>query len=264
MPTFKLTIAYDGSGFVGWQRQASGISIQGLLEDALSELDGRHVAVTGAGRTDAGVHATGQVAGISIERTIDSVSLVRAINTRLPDAVRVIGAIEAPASFHARFQARSKTYRYRIWNGEAISPFERAYAWHVPAPTLNVAAMSAAALLLEGRHDFGAFQAAGSETHDAERVVFSSRFTRGLADHDRGFAEGAGGWADRASLITYEICGSGFLRHMVRAIIGTLVEVGRDRHSVEWVAEVLESRERARAGPTAPPEGLFLVSVEYP
>jgi tRNA pseudouridine38-40 synthase len=263
MPTFRLTVAYDGTGLVGWQRQASGISVQGLLEDALSDLDGRHVAVTGAGRTDAGVHARGQVASVSIERAIDGVSLMRAINARLPQTVRVTGALEAAAAFQARFQARSKTYRYRIWNGEVMSPFERAYAWHVPAPALNVAGMSAAATLLEGRHDFAAFQAAGTETHETERVVFSSRVSGEPGGRHDPDDEGRREGPQASELITYEICGSGFLRHMVRSIIGTLVEVGRERRPVEWVAEVLRSRERARAGPTAPPEGLFLMSVDY-
>jgi tRNA pseudouridine38-40 synthase len=245
VPTFKLTVAYDGTGLIGWQRQASGVSVQGLLEDALSDLDGRHVAVTGAGRTDAGVHAMGQVAGLSIERAIDGVSLVRAVNARLPGTVRVTGALEVAATFHARFDAQSKTYRYRIWNAAVMSPFERLYAWHLPGPVLDVAGMSAGAALLEGRHDFAAFQAAGTETQGTERVVLASR----VSGEDE--------------LVTYEICGSGFLRHMVRSIVGTLVEVGRERRPVEWVAEVLRSRERARAGPTAPPEGLCLMSVDY-
>ena len=265
VPTFKLTIAYDGTGLVGWQRQASGISVQGLLEDALSELDRRHVAVTGAGRTDAGVHARGQVASLSIERAIDGVSLMRAINARLPQTVRVTGTLEVAAAFHARFHARSKTYRYRIWNGEVMSPFERAYAWHVPAALLNLAGMSAAAALLEGRHDFAAFQAAGTETQGTERVVFSSRVSGEPGGHLDSDDEGrrAGAQARPNELITYEICGSGFLRHMVRNIVGTLVEVGRERRPVEWVADVLGSRERGRAGPTAPPEGLFLMRVDY-
>ena len=144
MPTFRLTISYDGAPFVGWQRQASGTSIQGLLEDALGALDGREVIVTGAGRTDAGVHAIGQVASVSIERAIDGPSLARAVNARLPETVRVTDASEAPATFHARFNARSKTYRYRIWNDEVLSPFERAYAWHVAAPQLDVDAMAEA------------------------------------------------------------------------------------------------------------------------
>jgi tRNA pseudouridine38-40 synthase len=247
MPTFRLTIAYDGTGFVGWQRQASGTSIQGLLEDALGALDGREVVVTGAGRTDAGVHAIGQVAGVSLERAIDGPTLARAVNARLPEAVRVTDASEAPPAFHARFNARSKTYRYRIWNREVLSPFERAYAWHVAAPPLDVEAMAAAALVLEGRHDFAAFQAAGSDTRTTERTVLSSRVSRG----------------PEAPLITCEISGNGFLRHMVRNIAGTLGEVGRGHHPVAWVEEVLASRERARAGPTAPPEGLFLVRVDY-
>ena len=245
MPTFKLTMAYDGTGLVGWQRQASGISVQGLLEDALSELDDRRVAVTGAGRTDAGVHALGQVASVSLTREIDAASLVRAINSRLPTAIRVLGAAEAPTAFHARFDARAKTYRYRIWNAGVVSPFERAYVWHVPAPALDVDAMAAAAAVLEGRHDFAAFQTVGTDIQSTERVVCASR-VRG-----------------DAPLVTYEISGDGFLRHMVRAIVGTLVEVGRGKRSVAWMRDVLESRRRADAGPTAPAEGLFLVAVEY-
>jgi tRNA pseudouridine38-40 synthase len=247
MPTFRLTIAYDGAPFVGWQRQASGTSIQGLLEDALGALDGREVVVTGAGRTDAGVHAIGQVASVSIERAIDGPSLARAVNARLPRTVRVTDASEAPATFHARFNARSKTYRYRIWNAEVLSPFERAYVWHVAAPPLDVEMMAAAARVFEGRHDFAAFQAAGTETRTTERTVFSSRVSRG----------------PEPPLISCEISGTGFLRHMVRTIAGTLGEVGRGRQPVAWVEEVLASRERARAGPTAPPEGLFLVRVDY-
>src|SRR3989442_12677270 len=132
MTSFKIVLAYDGTQFVGWQRQAAGTSIQGLLEDALRALDQRDVAVIGAGRTDAGVHALGQVAGFSLERAIAPDALIRAVNGRLPDAVRVVSAVEVSPAFHARFGARSKTYCYRIWNGDVMSPFERAYAWHVP------------------------------------------------------------------------------------------------------------------------------------
>ena len=255
MTHFKLTIAYDGTGLVGWQRQASGVSIQGLLEDAFAELDGGEVAVAGAGRTDAGVHALGQVATVSLERAIDARSVVRALNTRLPESIRVIDAVEVPDTFHARFNARSKTYRYRIWNGDVLHPLERLYVWHVPAPPLDVEAMSAGAALLHGSHDFAAFQGTGTEPHSTERTIFSSS----IHGDDR-----AGIFTDRARLVEYEICGSGFLRHMVRNIVGTLVEVGRGRRPAAWVEEVLRSRERARAGPTAPAEGLFLVAVDYP
>jgi tRNA pseudouridine38-40 synthase len=261
VPTFKLTIAYDGSGFVGWQRQATGTSVQGLLEDALSELDGRHVDVTGAGRTDAGVHALGQVASVSLERAIDPHTLMRAVNSRLPASIRIVDAADAAPSFHARFDARSKTYCYRIWNGEVMNPFERAYVWHVPSPALDVAAMASAATLLEGRHDFAAFQAAGTDTRTTEREVFSSRVRAGSdlvqSPGDPLFHAKAPG------LITYEIAGAGFLRHMVRAIVGTLVEVGRGRRPPAWVGEVLRSRDRSEAGPTAPAQGLILVSLEY-
>jgi tRNA pseudouridine38-40 synthase len=243
--TFKITIAYDGTGFVGWQRQASGTSIQGLLEDALGELDGRPVTVIGAGRTDAGVHALGQVAAFSLERAIAADTVMRAVNARLPPAVRIVAAAEAPPGFHARFGARAKTYRYRIWNGEVISPFERDYAWHV-AGDLGVERMAGAARFVEGRHDFAAFQATGSETQTTEREVFSSTICRLSTE-----------------LIHYDITGDGFLRHMVRTIVGTLVEIGRGRRSVESIAETIRSRDRAAAGVTAPPEGLFLMAVVY-
>jgi tRNA pseudouridine38-40 synthase len=268
MTTFKIVLAYDGTEFVGWQRQAAGASIQGLLEDALRELDQRDVPVIGAGRTDAGVHALGQVAGFSLERTIAPDALIRAVNGRLPDAVRVLSAVEVSPAFHARFGARSKTYRYRIWNGGVMSPFERTYAWHVSGP-LAVEPMIAAARALEGTHDFASFQAAGGERLTTERLVFSSRVVAGLEScftaeegvpaNRSGAAPGSGD----GRLIVYEIAGNGFLRHMVRIIVGTLVEVGRGRRPVESMDEVLASRDRARAGPTAPPQGLILTCVEY-
>jgi tRNA pseudouridine38-40 synthase len=252
MTTFKITLAYDGTDFVGWQRQAAGVSIQGLLEDALRELDGRDVTVMGAGRTDAGVHALGQVAAFAIERPLAADAVVRALNARLPDTVRVLSAEEAPASFRARADARSKTYRYRIWNADVVSPFERRFVWHVPG-ALDVDAMRAAAQLLEGTHDFAAFQTAGSDVRTTERTVLSSRIAdRGLRIRN-----------PQSELVTYEVCGTGFLRHMVRAIAGSLVEIGRGHRSPAWMADVIASRDRGQAGPTAPARGLFLVSVAY-
>jgi len=245
VPHFKLTVSYDGTTFVGWQRQASGASIQELLEDALAVLDEQPVAVTGAGRTDAGVHALAQVAHVSLQRDIDAATVVRALNNHLPPIVRVLDAAEVPAAFHARFDATAKRYRYRIWNQPVSSPFERAFAWHIPGPVLDVAAMAAAAARLEGRHDFAAFRTAGAETHTSERTVYSSRIT-----------------AERP-LIIYDVRGDGFLRHMVRSIVGTLVEVGRGRYPADWITEVLLSKDRARGGRTAPAAGLFLVGVEY-
>ena len=254
MTSFKITLAYDGTDFVGWQRQASGSSIQGLLEDALRDLDQRPIDVTGAGRTDAGVHAHGQVASFSLERVIEAHVLVGALNARLPATVRVLSAEPVATTFHARYDARAKTYRYRIWNAIVMSPFERAYAWHIPG-SLDREAMADAARLLEGCHDFASFQAAGASTKTSERRVFSSRIVTVVAP--RGTAGGS------PVLLEYEIRGNGFLRHMVRTIVGSLVEIGRGRHPASWLADVLARRDRTQAGPTAPPHGLVLVAVEY-
>ena len=275
MATFKITLAYDGTAFVGWQRQAAGTSIQGLLEDALGQLDQGEVSVTGAGRTDAGVHALGQVASFSLRRAIDGAALARALNGRLPEAVRVLAADVVPETFHARFGARRKTYRYRIWNADVLSPFERQYAWHVQGP-LDRDAMAAAAGLIEGRHDFAAFRAAGGTTRTTEREVFSSTIDGGPKGphynsphynsphyNSPHYNSSAGLQACSTPLITYEIAGDGFLRYMVRNIVGTLVEIGRGRQRIEWIGEVLAGRDRTRGGPTAPPHGLALVAVEY-
>ena len=278
MPSFKITIAYDGTDYVGWQRQASGVSIQGLLEDALRELDGGAVAVAGAGRTDAGVHALGQVAGFALTRAIAADVVVRALNARLPDSVRVVGGEEVAADFHPRFAARSKTYRYRIWNADVMSPFERRYAWHVIGP-LDVEAMNAAARALEGRHDFAAFQGTGSDVKTTERTITSSlvlppslKLRRTAVAQSAEAGRQAQDERRKGSLmvssnhepvISYQVTGDGFLRHMVRAIAGTLVEIGRGRRPPEWIREVIAARDRGAAGPTAPAAGLFLVRIEY-
>jgi len=244
MPTYKITLAYDGTDYIGWQRQPSGASIQGLLEEALRALDEREVAAAGAGRTDAGVHALGQVASFTLARATACDAIVRALNARLPEAVRVLSAEEAAASFHARFDARTKSYRYRIWNADVMPPFERRYAWHVTG-ALDVGAMCRAARLIEGEHDFSAFRSAGSDVPTAVRRVIASTV------------------AGDGRLITYDVTGDGFLRHMVRAIVGTLVEIGRGRRPAEWMTAVLASRDRAAAGRTAPALGLFLARVGY-
>jgi len=256
MTSFKITLSYDGAAFVGWQRQAGGISVQGLVEEALRELDGREVAVAAAGRTDAGVHALGQVAGFSLERVIDATSVVRALNARLPESVRILAAEQVDERFHPRFDAREKRYRYRIWNAPVASPFERSYAWHVH-DALDVAAMSAAARLIEGRRDFASFNAAGSAVKTTIREVFTSTVLRQASDPL------VVSLSNQEPLIAYEITGNGFLRHMVRTIVGTLVEVGRGRRPPEWMADVIAAADRGAAGPTAPAHGLFLVAVTY-
>lgn len=245
MRTIKLTIAYDGTGYVGWQRQAAGESIQGLLEDALSTIDGRAVTVHGAGRTDAGVHATGQIASARIQCGHDAATLRRALNANLPPAVRVFDVDVMDDEFHARFSATGKTYEYRIWNGAAVPPTLRLYTWHVPQ-TLDVAAMQRAARAIVGRHDFAAFQGAGSLTHTSVRRVTAAAWRPG--------ADGT---------LVFAVSGEGFLRHMVRSLAGTLVEVGQGRRDEGDLARLLATGNRAAAGRTAPPEGLFLVKVEY-
>ena len=258
MPVFKITVAYDGTDFNGWQRQPDGTSIQALLEDALAELDGRPVSVTGAGRTDAGVHALAQVAAFSIERTIAPDALVRAVNVRLPESVRVLDAASADAAFHPRFDARSKSYRYRIWNGEVLSPFERRYAWHI-IDSLDVASMNAAARLLVGTHDFAAFQGTGSDTATTTRTILSSS----VRISDCGLQIQSAIRNPQSALLICDVVGEGFLRYMVRNIVGSLVEIGRGRFPPTWLGEVLASRDRTRAGRTAPAAGLFLVGVQY-
>jgi tRNA pseudouridine38-40 synthase len=240
----KLTLQYDGTEYVGWQRQAAGVSIQALVEDALGPIDGGPVTVTGAGRTDAGVHALAQVASVSLNTSLEDASLQRALNATLPADVRVVAVERVPSDFHARFSARSKTYEYRIVNGSFLSPFERRYAWHLPH-ALNVAAMQEAASALAGVHDFAAFQGAGSSVKTTERDVTSL-----AVEFDD----------PHLSIV---VSADGFLRHMVRILVGTLVEVGAGRARPPWVSQVLASRDRAKAGPTAPALGLFLVSVDY-
>lgn len=244
MRVIKLTVAYDGTDFAGWQRQARHRTVQAVLEDALGPIAGRPVVIHGAGRTDAGVHAAGQVASFTLERPIAAHDLRRALNARLPYDVRVMAAAEAEPGFHARFMARLKTYHYRVCTLPVLPPLERRTAWHVRGP-LDEEAMARAAALLVGEHDFASFRAAGSAVRSTVRTL-----TRSAVVVD-------------ASGFRYEVSGTGFLRHMVRAVVGTLVEVGRGRLAAGDLSAILEACDRASAGPTAPPQGLVLHAVEY-
>ena len=247
MRTLKLVIQYDGTDYVGWQRQPEGISIQGLLEDALAPFEGAPVTVHGAGRTDAGVHALAQVASVTMTAAHETNAIQRGLNAVLPLDVRVLEVTEPPAGFHARFSARAKVYEYRIVNASFVSAFQHRYVWHVPG-RLDPGRMRDASAVLVGTHDFAAFQGTGTTVHSTVRTI-----------HRLDWRNGSG--FDQPLVL--EIEGDGFLRHMIRNIAGTLVEVGFGRFPVESVAGILASRDRMQAGPTAPPTGLFLAAVKY-
>jgi tRNA pseudouridine38-40 synthase len=247
MRNLKLTIQYDGTGFVGWQRQSEGVSIQSLLEDAFEPIEGSHVVVHGAGRTDAGVHALAQVASVGLHATLDPATLGRALNGVLPPQVRVVHVEEADPSFHARFTATGKRYEYRVVNAPFVSPFLYKYAWHV-AHALDLGAMREASALVLGTHDFAAFQGSGSVVTSTVRTIRSAEWT---------------GIPGSQEPIVFRIEGDGFLRHMVRNLVGTLVDIGAGRWPAPAMARILASCDRAVAGRTAPPQGLFLVRVLY-
>ncbi|MGA2271244.1 MAG: tRNA pseudouridine(38-40) synthase TruA [Bryobacteraceae bacterium] len=240
MRRIKIKLAYDGGAFHGWQVQPGLPTIQGTLEQILSDMEGRPVHVAGSGRTDAGAHALEQVAAFTIANPIPLLNLRRAVNRLLPPAIRVLSAEEVHHDFHPRFDAKAKTYEYRILRDEVCSPFEWPYVHHYPYP-LDEERMMQLAAVFEGEHDFTAF--AATDDRDTEgktkvRTVFSSVLER------------------RGERLIYRIRGSGFLKHMVRNIVGTLIEAGKG--NVEDLSAF-----PAESGPTAPAKGLFLVSVEY-
>jgi tRNA pseudouridine38-40 synthase len=244
----KLTLAYDGGAYAGWQVQPDKPTVQGTLESALRQITQETVRVTAAGRTDAGVHALGQVAGCTTATRLSNSDLQRALNAVLPNDIAVLFIEDAPEGFHATRDAVAKRYRYQIHNGRTASVFDRHYAWHYPQ-LLDAAAMHAAGQALVGRHDFSSFETAGSERPDSIRTI-----------HKLSVARGSGELAER---VTIDVAGDGFLYNMVRTIVGTLVEVGVGARDVNWPATVLAACDRREAGQTAPPHGLFLVSVSY-
>jgi tRNA pseudouridine38-40 synthase len=241
---YKITIQYDGTEYHGWQIQPNGRTIQGELTRVLSLLDHRHVTVHGAGRTDAGVHAEGQVANVFLQRDFNPRILREAINGNLNRDIRVLDIEQVDDSFNARFSATLKTYRYQIWTGAVASPFLYRYVYHYRGQ-LDVGEMRRAATVLIGAHDFSAFTSTHTEIEDHVRTL------RRL-DIDQ-----------REESLSIVAEADGFLRYMVRTIAGTLIEVGRGRCSASSIDEILRSRNRANAGPTAPAAGLTLVRVGY-
>ncbi len=271
MRNILLILAYDGTDFAGWQRQPDAPTIQGCVEEALGKLLGEKVVVCGSGRTDAGVHALNQAANFKTSSTIPGENLVKALNNLLPPTIRIKEAREVPAEFHARYDAQAKTYRYRILQAPVCSPFLGRFVCHYPYP-LDRPRMAEAAQLLEGEHDFTSFAAVekplvGEGLHgppeerehhkgaplpreDNARMVRKVFYSRLL-------------WRPRTSILVYEARGSGFLHHMVRNIVGTLIEVGRGNLEPQDLLRILAARDRTQAGPTAPAKGLCLVKVEY-
>lgn len=247
MRRIKITVAYDGTDYHGWQVQPELKTIQGTLEQVFGEIEGRQVHVAGSGRTDAGVHALAQVAAVDMENPIPVDNLRRAANRLLPPDIRVTQVEEAAADFNPRYDAKAKTYEYRIFRGEICPPFERRYVTHHPYP-LRMEEMIAAALLFEGEHDFGAFAASDERDElglSKVRRVFCSKLT----------LEG--------ERLIYRVTGNGFLKHMVRNMVGVLLEAGKGNVDRGGVLARLSPECSIPPGPTAPARGLFLISVDY-
>jgi len=256
MRTIKLTIAYDGAEYVGWQNQPSGVSVQGLIEGALREMTGGDCPVVGAGRTDAGVHALGQAASFTTTAGIPCEGFVRGLNSLLPPSIAVLEACEAGEGFDARRDARGKLYRYLILSSPGRVPMLNGRAWQV-RERLDIGAMREASGHLLGEHDFSSFRASGCTMKNAVR-----RLTR-IGISEEGCRAGPVELPGRASLVAVEFEGNGFVRHMVRNIVGTLYEAGRGAMDPAEVGRILAAHERKEAGVCAPASGLYLVRVEY-
>jgi len=251
-----LRVAYDGTAYAGWQRQDNGPSIQGALEEALAPLAGGPVTVSGAGRTDAGVHAHGQAAHVDLPDSVTPEVVVRATNTRLPADIRVRTAVVVPDDFHARFSAVGKAYRYSWLVSRTGHPL-LARTTCLVSPPVDLGRMAAAAARLVGTHDFAAFQSTGSPVSTTVRTI--TGVDLGVRPpEDLGLRLDA-----QERLVEFDIEGDGFLRHMVRALAGTLLEIGQRRREVDDMDRLLAGAPRGEAGPNAPPQGLTLMSVQY-
>lgn len=251
-----LRVAYDGTAYAGWQRQENGPSIQGALEEALAPLAGGAVTVTGAGRTDAGVHADGQAAHVDLPEGFPPDVVVRSSNARLPADIRVRSAVEVPGDLHARFSAVGKTYRYSWLVSRAGHPL-LARTTCLVSPPVDLGRMASAATRLVGTHDFAAFQSSGTPVSSTVRTITGVDLGVRPAE-DLGLR-----LTEDERVVEFEIRGDGFLRHMVRALAGTLLEIGQRRRPVEDMDRLLAGAPRGEAGPNAPPHGLTLVAVEY-
>ena len=251
MRHFKLTIAYDGTDFHGWQIQPGKPTIQGEIVSVLRRLTQEDVVLHGAGRTDAGVHALGQVGSFRTRSGLSALEFQRALNALLPPAIRIVGAEEVGPDFHARWSATGKTYRYRLYRGKVVPPFIWRYVLHYPFP-LDEEKMSEAARRFVGAHDFAAFAASsGSEEDDRERTtereIFSATIER----------------SETRDELVFSVQGRSFLRYMVRKMTGTLLDIGRGRLAVDDIDRLYELKDRSKSGPTVPPQGLVMVEVKH-
>jgi tRNA pseudouridine38-40 synthase len=251
MRNIRLLIAYDGTGFGGWQRQKNASTIQGEIEIQLGRMTEGPVSLLGAGRTDAGVHARGMVANFHTEKTIPCEAFLKGLNSMLPPSIRILGAEDAPSDFHARFSAKGKTYIYRIFTGPVLLPAERFNTYHLPFP-LQFDHISDCLTIITGTHDFACFEMPGSRDttktggRGSIRTIHAADF-RESSDH----------------FCQFTITGDGFLRQMVRIMIGTIIEVGRGRRSIEGFRQTLQSRDRTQAGAPVPAQGLTLLEIFY-
>ena len=248
MPWWKLTIAYDGTRFAGWQEQEGLRTVQSVLETAWQEITGERRRITASGRTDAGVHAAAQVLGVETSSHLPRYKLLLGLNTKLPDDVAILKVEPAREGFHPVLDAISKLYRYTIYNSRVPPVLDRHYVWHLPQP-LDIGAMQRAAGYLVGRHDFSSFAVAKSKLPSMVRTI-STIEIRKTSEQS-------------ATRIEIDVTGEGFLHNMVRIIVGTLVWVGQGSRPISWVADVLAARDRTTAGRTAPPQGLTLMQVDY-
>jgi tRNA pseudouridine38-40 synthase len=251
---WKLTLAYDGTDYSGWQVQPRRRTVQGELADALEQITRERVLPQGSGRTDAGVHALGQVASFSLRANIPPENLQRALNRTLPAEIRVLAAEMVPDDFHARHSAVRKTYEYRIFRGEICPPFLARFAYPLVWP-LDLGSMQTAAAQVIGEHDFTSFAAVEPELTQRQDPGFTPPCPVRVVTSST--------WQQDGDMLTYRVTGEGFLHHMVRNLVGTFIDVGRGHVAVDSIPQILAAKNRSAAGPTAPARGLFLVSVEY-
>ena len=244
MRNIKITIEYDGKDFNGWQKQPNKLNIQGEIERAIEEITGEKVELIASGRTDAGVHAIGQVANFKIEKDIPIEKIPYALNSKLKKSIRIKESEEVPEKFHSRYTCKKKTYRYVINNSVQGTAIYRNLQYHFPEK-LDENKMNEAAGYLIGEHDFKSFKASGTSSKSSVRTIFDAKVTR------------------EGELVIIELTGNGFLYNMVRIIAGTLIDVGINKINPEDIKSILEAKDRLKAGKTLPPNGLYLVNVEY-